>query len=127
MIHGDITFQKKHLCGIFRALFCPSLDKGKMESVYSVHQQTTVDGFPGYKGVREAKVWDGWVFYSNNPFFMGHGDSSAILGVVSRKWARWKGTSHSWEPEQIIESSYYIPLAFWTGFTQSIPFFYDVL
>lgn len=50
---------KKHLCGIFRALFCPSLDKGKMESVYFVHQQTTVDGFPGYKGVREAKVWDG--------------------------------------------------------------------
>lgn len=33
---------KKHLCGIFRVLFCPSLDKGKMESVYSVYQQTTV-------------------------------------------------------------------------------------
>ena len=35
----DTTFQKKNIYVAFLGHFlCPSLDKGKMESVYSVHQ-----------------------------------------------------------------------------------------
>lgn len=47
--------------------------------------------------MRDAKVWDGWIFYSNNPFFRGHDDSFEILGGFSRKWARQRGTLHTQE------------------------------
>lgn len=54
MIHGDITFQKNIYVAFLGHLLCPSLDKGRMESVYLVCQQATVDGFPWM----EARVGD---------------------------------------------------------------------
>lgn len=68
-------------------LLCPSVDKGKVESIYPIHQQlrriscpcdtkvhllkrTTVDGFHWrQEQVREAKVWYGRGLHSHTPFF----------------------------------------------------------